>query len=274
MIDSFILALQQPFFLRSLFVVVLLAIVFPLYGNIVVIREEANIAHTYAHVWLFGVAIWLWFDLSIDLVLFWSTILTTLFLAFLWKDVSSGQVVHNEIWAQLWLVWAILIVSQMTWYKADISSYLFGDILLLGVQDIYIISAIVLFCFLLYISFGRKWFAISLHKWLAKSKNIALVSSYLVYLIWLWLLIWWAMKIVGVLLVSAFLILPSNIWKLIAHNKIQWTVISVLACLVLSIISLFLSRYADMPSWASIVWLMILCYFIVIVVLKIRRMVS
>jgi len=50
MIDSFILALQQPFFLRSLFVVVLRAIVFPLYGNIVVIREEANIAHTYAHV--------------------------------------------------------------------------------------------------------------------------------------------------------------------------------------------------------------------------------
>jgi ABC-type Mn2+/Zn2+ transport system permease subunit len=50
MIDSFILAIEQPFFLRSLLMVTLLAIIFPLYGNIVVVRQEANIAHTYAHI--------------------------------------------------------------------------------------------------------------------------------------------------------------------------------------------------------------------------------
>jgi|GEM_PF-1850696 len=50
MIDSFFLAVEQTFFLRSLLVVVLLAIVFPLYGNIVVVRQEANIAHTFAHI--------------------------------------------------------------------------------------------------------------------------------------------------------------------------------------------------------------------------------
>jgi len=49
MIDSFIFAIQQPFFVRSLCVIVMLALVFPLYGNIVVVRQEANIAHTYAH---------------------------------------------------------------------------------------------------------------------------------------------------------------------------------------------------------------------------------
>jgi len=49
MIDSFLLAIEQEFFLRSLLVVALLAMVFPLYGNIVVVRHEANIAHTFAH---------------------------------------------------------------------------------------------------------------------------------------------------------------------------------------------------------------------------------
>jgi ABC-type Mn2+/Zn2+ transport system permease subunit len=57
MIDSIITALQQPFFIRSLLMVILLASIFPLYGNIVVIRQEANIAHTFAHIALFGVAI-------------------------------------------------------------------------------------------------------------------------------------------------------------------------------------------------------------------------
>jgi ABC-type Mn2+/Zn2+ transport system permease subunit len=49
MIDSFFNALGHAFFVRSLIVVVLLAVIFPLYGNIVVVRQEANIAHTFAH---------------------------------------------------------------------------------------------------------------------------------------------------------------------------------------------------------------------------------
>ena len=61
MIDSITTAIQQPFFLRSLLVLLILASTFPLYGNIVVVREEANIAHTFAHVGLLGVAIGLFF---------------------------------------------------------------------------------------------------------------------------------------------------------------------------------------------------------------------
>jgi ABC-type Mn2+/Zn2+ transport system permease subunit len=57
MIDSFILAIQQPFFNRSILIVVLLASVFPLYGNLIIVRQEANIAHTFAHIGLLGVAI-------------------------------------------------------------------------------------------------------------------------------------------------------------------------------------------------------------------------
>ena len=61
MIDSIISALSYSFFLRSLAIVTILSLVFPLYGNIVVIRQEANIAHTFSHIGLFGVAIGLWF---------------------------------------------------------------------------------------------------------------------------------------------------------------------------------------------------------------------
>ena len=50
--DSFLLALEQGFFVRSLIVVVLLSLIFPLYGNIVLVRQEANIAHSYAHLGL------------------------------------------------------------------------------------------------------------------------------------------------------------------------------------------------------------------------------
>jgi len=263
------LALEQPFFLRSLAVVSLLAVIFPLYGNIVVVRQEANIAHTYAHIWLLWVALWLWFNRSIELSILWSTLATIVFLYFLWGKQSNSQVVHNEIWAQLWLVWAILLVSQMSWYKADITSYLFGDILLLWNQDIYIILWIALACTLLYFIFWRQWYALSLHTGLAKSKNIPVTASYLLYLVWLWLLIWGAMKIIWILLVSAFLILPSNSWKLLAKSKFQRNLISIGICFFVSIAALFLSWHIDMPSWASIVWLMIALYLVIVLLRKI-----
>jgi len=268
MLDSIMTALAQPFFLRSLLVVTLLSTVFPLYGNIVVVREEANIAHTFAHIWLLWVAIWLWFDRSIELSILWSVLATVVFLYSMWSGKSNGQVVNNEIWAQLWLVGAILLVSQMTWYKADITSYLFGDILLLGPQDVYVILWIVSICLLLYVLFWKKWYALSLHYSLAKSKNIQLKWMYLVYLLALGLLIGGAMKIIWVLLVSAFLILPSNIWKALASHKNQRNRISSLLWVVLSIAALFLSRHLDMPSWASIVALMLVLYILVSIIIR------
>lgn len=258
--DSIFAALKQPFFLRSLLVIILLAIVFPLYGNIVVVRKEANIAHTFAHLWLLGVAIWLRFNRSIQRSILGSVIVTVTFLYFLWSRDSHDQVVHNEIWAQLWLVWAILLVSQMSGYRTDITSYLFGDILLLGTQDIYIILSITLICIILYIFWWRKWFALSLHKSLAKSKNIAITWWYLLYLMALGLLIGGAMKIIWVLLVSAFLLLPSNIWKTLASNKTQRSIFSIVICCIISVVSLFLSWHLNMPPWASIVWCMIITY--------------
>lgn len=259
MIETMITAFQQPFFIRSLIVVVLLAMAFPLYGNIVVLRKEANIAHTFAHIALCGVAVWLWFDRPIHLSIVMSVGVTVVFLSLL--SQQQEHVAHNEIWAQLGLVGAILVVSRMTWYQADISSYLFGDILLLWYQDVYIVALLVMLALWLYVVYGKKRYALSLHTSLAKSKGMHGRWLQILYLLGLGLLIWWAMKIIWVLLVSAFLVLPSNIWKHLATHKKQWNIMSIAVWCVSSVWALLLSWYFDTPSWAMIVASMI-CLFL------------
>lgn len=269
--DSILTALQQPFFVRSMIVVVLLSFIFPLYGNIVVIRKESNIAHTFAHIWLLGVAIWLWCNRSIELSILGSIVLTVWLLFLQWSREHSNHVAHNEIGAQLWLVWAILIVSQMSGYRADISSYLFGDILLLWRMDIIIIGVITCIALGMYACFWKRWLWLSLHKSLASSKNIPTNTAYILYLIALWLIIWGAMKIIGVLLVSAFLILPSNIWKQLASNLLGRNGISIFFWVISSIIALFVSWHLDMPSGASIVACLLIIYFVVILIQALRK---
>jgi ABC-type Mn2+/Zn2+ transport system permease subunit len=235
------------------------------------VRQEANIAHTFAHIGLLGVAIWLRFEWSVELSILWSVLGTVIFLYILSTREQQNQTTHNEIGAQLWLVWAILLVSQMTWYRADITSYLFWDILLLWVQDIILISSIVWITGLMYYFFSDKRYALSLHKSLAASKGVNTTLSYLLYLIALGVLIWWAMKLIGVLLVSAFLILPSSISKWVASNIFQWKLFSSSICITLSSVALFLSWHYDMPSWASIVGCMIVLYLLVEVYKQVKR---
>ena len=105
-------ALWQPFFVRSLIVVALLAVVFPLYGNLVVIRKEANISHSFAHIGLLWVAVGLRLNFPVQRSIIASVIVTVFLLYFLGYHQDKSATSINEITAQIGLVGAILIISQ------------------------------------------------------------------------------------------------------------------------------------------------------------------
>ena len=71
---------------------------------------------------------------------------------------------------------------------------------------------------------------------IAHSKQLKPTLSYLCYITMMGLLIAGAMKIVGVLLVSAFLILPSNSAQLIAKHRTQRNMIAMVICAMMSLI--------------------------------------
>jgi len=262
MINSIIDALQYPFFIRSLLVIILLSIIFPLYWNIVLLRKEANIAHTFANMWLLWISIWLWFNWSIEWSILWSIILTIILISILsFKNKNSFDAI-NEILAQLGIVSAILIVSQMTWYRADINSYLFWDILLIKRVDILILVIITLVSLWTYYISNKRRYADSINTEIALSKNYPLRISSVLYLVILWIIIGSAMKIVWVLLVSAFLILPSNIAKVFSNNKKQRIILWITISTFTSILAIFLSRHFNFPTWATIVGLLIITYLI------------
>ena len=277
--DSFLVAWQQPFFIRSLIVLVMLSLVFPLYGTLVTIRKQANIAHTFAHMWLLWIAAWLWFDVSIDVTIGGSVIVAILFVYLMWQYWSRSSKwswpqssdAINEIGAQLGLVWAVLIVSQMTGYQADLSSYLFGDILLLSQRDVWTISMVCVLGLAVYVLLRQSRYALSLNRDLALSKRSTCDRQWLLYLLMIGLLVAWAMKIIGVLLVSAFLILPSTIASLIARRTWWWIVRWISLSLVISLVALHLSWLLDSPTWATIVAVLLLVYLLVSVIVWLRK---
>lgn len=260
LISSFVQALQQSFFVYALIVVVLLSVLFPLYGNIVVVRKESNIAHAFAHMWLLGIAVWLRYDIDLQWSIIGSVVVTIILLRFLsFRDRQSFDAI-NEIIAQWGLIWAILIVSQMTWYRADISSYLFGDILLITQSDVIRLALLTVCAWGAYIRWHQWRYAWALNTEIAHSKGLSSQRVSLLYFVLLGTIIWSAMKIIGVLLVSAFLILPSNIAKLLARDQRQRVRYGIVVSLLCSLFALFFAWYYNLPAWATLVGALIMVY--------------
>lgn len=252
--------LQQPFVIRSLIVVLAVSLVFPLYGNMVLIRRQANIAHTFAHMGLLGVAVAMLFSRPVFPTVIGAMILTVIGLILLGKTHPDSHDATNEILAQVWLVGAIIIASQLTGYRADLSSYLFGDIVLITQSDLWQIIVIGLILMVVYRRAYRYRLQSSLDPLMARTRQSYPLRYDILYLMMLGLLIAWSIKIIGVLLVSAFLILPSNIARLWSGSlrRRQW--LAIIIALVASLIAMLLALGLDVPLGAMIVAVLIVTY--------------
>lgn len=262
--------LDYNFIQRALIVWIILAIVFAMFGNVVVLRKGANIAHTISHFALLGIAGWLFFGTNEYLSMIIFLLLWIFIINFLQKKWFFSDDAINEILAQLWLVGAILFFSYTQWYLGSIEQYLFGDILLITQNDItisVILSGVIL---ILFAYFFKDLIATSFNERLSKVYNIKTNIINFGYVLALSIAIWMSIKILWVLLVTAFIVLAPNIMKMIAKNikqMIWWTVLlNILAVCGWLIVSYFLK----IPSGIGIV-AVLLAIFLIVAVFNIKK---
>lgn len=253
------------FFVYALVSGVALAIVFALLGNFVVMRKEANISHTISHFALFGVTIALLVDVPLYPSIIIGALLWAVLVSLLKKTNRFWNDSINEILSQWWLVAALIVLGFVVGYKANIMDYLFGDILTVTFYDM--ISAIILCAVVIifFVLFHKKLFQVSFHRELAISKwvNIWLINS--LYLLFLSLAIATSIKIIGVLLITAFLIVPINISKLLAKNYMSSLYIAISICVLSVLTGLILSYFLNLASGPVIVGVLLTVLFVVTV---------
>jgi zinc transport system permease protein len=255
--------LDYNFIQRALIVWVLLAIVFAFFGNIVVLRKGANISHTISHFALLWIAGWLflsinWYISMIIFLLLWIAIIH-----FLQKRGFFSDDAINEIIAQLWLVWAILFFSYTKWYLGSIEQYLFGDILLITKSDMQIVIIFSILTIILFWLFIKPLLATSFNQKISKVYNIKTEILNFLYILFLAISIWISIKILWVLLVTAFIVLAPNIMKMIAKNTKQMIFGSIILNILAVIWWLIVSYFLKIPSGIGIVAVLLWVFFVV-----------
>ncbi|WP_346504509.1 metal ABC transporter permease [Terasakiella sp. SH-1] len=251
----------DDFFMRALIAGVGLAIVAGPLGCFVVWRRMAYFGDTMAHSALLGVALSFLFDISLMAGVFGVACLVSLLLVGLQKRKSLPTDALLGILSHSALAIGLVLVSLMAWLRIDLMGYLFGDILSVSRDDILLIygGGVIILAILSLI--WRSLLAGSVSEELAIVEGLHPQKSKLVFMLLMAGVVAIAIKLVGILLITALLIIPAATARRFASGPEMMAVFAALIGGGSVIGGLYASLEYDTPSGPSIV-MMALIFFL------------
>jgi zinc transport system permease protein len=243
----------DDFFVRALLAGVGLALTTGPLGCLVVWRRMAYFGDTMAHSALLGVALSLFFEVNLLLSVFAVAVGVSLLLLLLQRRQGLSADSLLGILSHSTLAIGLVLVAFMSSVRIDLIAFLFGDILAVTTADILLIwlgGAFVLGC-LVYL--WRPLIASTVSHDLAEAEGLKPERARLLFMLLMALVIAIAMKIVGIMLITALLIIPAATARRFSASPEAMAVISSVLGAIAVIGGLFGSLYGDTPSGPSIV---------------------
>ncbi len=244
---------SEPFFLRALLAGIGIAVVAGPIGCFVVWRRMAYFGESLAHSGLLGVAIGLFFGIDTTLGVIATCLIMALLLLVLQRqrvlasDTLLGILSHGS------LALGLIVASVMTWVRFDLSALLFGDILTVSEADIawvWLGGAVALG---IVAWLWRHLLAVTVHEELAMAEGVPARRVEIGFMLLIAFTIAIAMKIVGILLMTALLIIPAAAARKLAATPEGMAGIAAGLGVIAVVAGLMLSAGIDSPSGPSIV---------------------
>lgn len=261
----------DDFFSRALIGGFGVAVVAGPLGCFIIWRRLAYFGDTLSHSALLGVAIALLLELNITLSVFIVSVLVALMLLVLQKRASLSSDALLGLLAHSVLAIGLVVLAFMTWVRVDLMGFLFGDILAITTVDLALIwgGGAVVLAFLANI--WRALFAATVSYDLALAEGGKPDQVNLVFMVLMAAVIAVSMKIVGVLLITALLIIPAAAARRFATSPEQMAVVAIILGIVSVYIGLNGSLEFDTPAGPSIVVAALACFVLSVLPLNILR---
>ncbi len=243
----------DDFLIRALIAGIGIALVAGPLGCFVVWRRLSFFGDTLAHSALLGVLLSISFNINISITIFVVSSLVALLLLRLEKttylagDSLLGLISHSS------LAIGLLILGFISFIRFDIMGILFGDILSVNTNDLLVIwigGALILFV-LWFI--WKPLFASTVNYDLAEAEGMKPERVNAIFTILLAALIAISIKMVGILLITGLLIIPTAMARNLSNNPRQMVILSIVGGLLSVFIGLYASFEINTSSGPSIV---------------------
>ncbi|MDX2223199.1 MAG: metal ABC transporter permease [Rhodospirillaceae bacterium] len=222
-------------------------------GCFVVWRRMAYFGDTLSHTALTGVALGLLLGVNLVVGVVVTGVVIGLALiavqdrARLAGDTVLGILAHSA------LAIGLIVVSQLDGVRLDLMGYLFGDILAVNTTDLAVIygGAIVVLAALAWI--WTPLVAGTVSPDLARAEGVPAARARIVFIVLIALTVAMAMKVIGVLLITALLLIPPAAARRFSGNPEAMAALSVVAGLAAVGLGIAASFAWNTPTGPSIV---------------------
>lgn len=243
----------DDFFTRALIAGAGVALVVGPLGCFIVWRRLAYFGDTLSHAALLGVALAFLFEINITLAVFGVAICVSLALLLLQKNATLSSDALLGLLAHSALAIGLVALAFMTWVRVDLMGFLFGDILAVTPTDIAIVWAGGAVVLLILVLIWRSLFAATVNIELAQAEGMSPERANIVFMLLMAAVIAISMKIVGVLLITALLIIPAAAARRFASGPEQMAILAAFIGVAGVFGGLFGSLEWDTPAGPSIV---------------------
>lgn len=235
--------------LAGLFVAVACAVL----GVFLILRRDSMIGHGLAHVTFAGVALGLLLDLMpLILALVFAVLAGLLIMTIKDKAGLYGDTAI-AIFSSTGFALGIIIVSISQDFNVDLFGYLFGEILAIKTAEVWLSVLLALLVVLFTIVFYGKFLYMTFDRESALVAGIRVTSYEAILTILTAVTVVLGMKVVGILLVSALLVIPAAAGLQLARNFKQAIFFAVFISITSVLAGLIIAFYMDFPASGTIV---------------------
>ncbi|MDO8451279.1 MAG: metal ABC transporter permease [bacterium] len=246
---------QYSFMIRAFLAGSMIAISAPLIGNFLVIRRYSLIADTLSHIALSGVAI----GLLLGTQPLPTTILVTVLSSIAIEKLRTREQIPGEAILAMFLpgglALSIVLMSVAHGFNANLFSYLFGSITTVQSSDVWLTLGLGIVTIATIFVYYKNLLYASIDEESARVSGVSVERVNMILVILTAITVSLSMRVVGILLIGALMIIPVVTAMQVGRNFRQSIGLSIVFALIAVIAGLYTSYYGDLPAGGTIVLL-------------------
>ncbi|GMU91650.1 MAG: zinc ABC transporter permease [Candidatus Hydrogenedentota bacterium] len=222
------------------------------FGVFIVQRRMAFLGSGLAHAAFGGVALGILIDASPLWVALPFTVVVALAIVWIRERTALAEDTAIGVLFAVSMALGIVFISIKEGFAGDAFAYLFGSILAVSRQDLILAAATAILSICTF-PLWRAWAYASFDRNLARTDRHQVIRHDFALAAAMAVAVVVSIKLVGIVLIAAFLVLPAASARVVSKTFRQMTMLSVLIGVISPLIGLYVSYFANLPSGATII---------------------
>lgn len=245
--------LQTGFLLKAFLGAILASLATAILSPFISLKRISYMGEALSHVSFAGIALALFVGWHMNLTALCFVVVVALIIGYISKHYDLEETNITTVFLSVSMAAGILLISLKKDYTIDLSSYLFGNVLLVTRSDILHMGFLLVLNALFVVLLFKELFYMTYHQQMARVFRIPVDTVYYAFLVLIALNIVIAVKVIGVILITAELVLPGMIAFNLTRNLRKAIVMSLSYSFLSALVGFSASYWLNIPTGSSIV---------------------